>query len=118
AGIERARAVVACVDSDAENIFITLTARGLNPKIAIVARAAVEDSESKLLRAGANRVISPYKTSGTEMARLALNPQVSGVVDVAPEYRMEEIEVASGCAGEGQPIADVRGGAIIVGVRS
>jgi voltage-gated potassium channel len=51
------------------------------------------------------------------MARLALNPQVSGVVDVAPEYRMEEIEVASGCAGEGQPIADVRGGAIIVGVR-
>jgi voltage-gated potassium channel len=52
------------------------------------------------------------------MARLALNPQVSGVMDVAPEYRMEEIVVAPGCAGEGQPIADVRGGAIIVGVRS
>ena len=104
--------------SDADNIFITLSARELRPDIAIVARAASEDSESKLLRAGATRVISPYKTSGAEMARLALNPQVSGVVDVAPEYRMEEIEVAPGCAGEGQPIADVRGGAIIVGVRN
>jgi voltage-gated potassium channel len=118
AGIMRARGVIACVDSDADNIFITLSARELRPDIAIVARAASEDSESKLLRAGATRVISPYKTSGSEMARLALNPQVSGVVDVAPEYRMEEIEVAPGCAGEGQPIADVRGGAIIVGVRN
>jgi voltage-gated potassium channel len=118
AGIMRARGVIACVDSDADNIFITLSARELRPDIAIVARAASEDSESKLLRAGATRVISPYKTSGSEMARLALNPQVSGVVDVAPEYRMEEIEVAPGSAGEGQPIADVRGGAIIVGVRN
>jgi voltage-gated potassium channel len=118
AGIMRARGIIACVDSDADNIFITLSARQLRPDIAIVARAASEASESKLQRAGATRVISPYKTSGAEMARLALNPQVSGVVDVAPEYRMEEIVVAPGCAGEGQPIADVRGGAIIVGVRS
>jgi voltage-gated potassium channel len=117
AGIMRARGVIACVDSDADNVFITLTARELRPDIAIVARAAAEDTESKLMRAGATRVISPYKTSGSEMARLALNPQVSGVLDVAPEYRMEEIEVAAGSAGEGQPIADVRGGAIIVGVR-
>jgi voltage-gated potassium channel len=118
AGIMRARGIIACVDSDADNIFITLSARQLKPDIAIVARAASEASESKLLRAGATRVISPYKTSGSEMARLALNPQVSGVIDVAPEYRMEEIVVAPGCAGEGQPIADVRGGAIIVGVRT
>ncbi len=117
AGIMRARAVVACVDSDPENIFITLTARELRPDIAIVARAAAEESEPKLRRAGASRVISPYKTSGSEMARLALNPQVSGVLDVAPEYRMEEIEVAEGCEGVGRAIGDVRGGAIIVGVR-
>ena len=70
-------AVIACVDSDADNIFITLTARELRPDIAIVARASDEDSETKLLRAGATRVISPYKTSGAEMARLALHPQVS-----------------------------------------
>lgn len=117
AGIERARAVVACVDSDAENIFITLTARDLCPDVAVVARAASEDSERKLRRAGADRVISPYKTSGTEMARLALHPQVSGVVDIAPSYQLEEIEVGAGSRGACLTIGDVRGGAYIVGLR-
>jgi voltage-gated potassium channel len=117
AGIDRARALVACMDSDAENIFTTLTARELRADIAIIARASVEDSEKKLKRAGADRVISPYKASGTEMARLALHPQVSGTVDVASEYRMEEIEVGSGCDGDGQTVGEVRGGAFIVGVR-
>ncbi|HYY06523.1 MAG TPA: TrkA family potassium uptake protein, partial [Candidatus Limnocylindria bacterium] len=117
AGIERARAVLACVDSDAENIFITLTARELCPNLTIVARASVEDSEKKLKRAGADRVISPYKASGSEMARLALHPQVSGVVDVAPEYRMEEIAVTPECRGAGQTIGDVRGGAVIAAVK-
>jgi voltage-gated potassium channel len=117
AGIDRARAVLACVDSDAENVFITLTARELCPGIAVVARASQEDSERKLIRAGATRVISPYKSSGAEMARFALHPQVSGVRDVAAEYRMEEIQVTPGCAGVGQTIADIRGGAYIVGLR-
>jgi voltage-gated potassium channel len=72
AGIERARAVIACIDSDAENIFATLTARELRPDIPIVARAAVDSSERKLIRAGANEVVSPYKASGRTMASLAL----------------------------------------------
>ena len=84
------------MDSDAENIFITLTARELRSDILIVARASAEDSEKKLLRAGADRVISPYKTSGAEMARVALHPQVGGAVQVA-DYRMEEIEVPASC---------------------
>jgi voltage-gated potassium channel len=109
--------VIACVDSDAENVFITLTARELSPDIAIVARASQEDSERKLVRAGATRVISPYKASGAEMARLALHPQVSGIVDVDAEYRMEEITVTAGCPGEGQTIGDIRGGSYIVGLR-
>lgn len=117
AGIERARALIACMDSDAENIFATLTARELRADLAIIARAAAEDSEKKLKRAGADRVISPYKASGTEMARLALHPQVSGTQQVATEYRMEEIEVGAGCAGVGQSIGEVRGGSFIVGVR-
>ncbi|HSZ70740.1 MAG TPA: TrkA family potassium uptake protein [Solirubrobacteraceae bacterium] len=117
AGIARARSIVACADSDAENIFITLTARELRADIAIVARAAAEDSEKKLKRAGADRVISPYKASGTEMARLALHPQLSGVVDVDAEYRMEEIVVRDGCAGARHSIGDIRGGAMIVGLR-
>jgi voltage-gated potassium channel len=116
AGIERAKGVIACVDSDAENIFIALTARELRDDILIIARASAEDSEKKLLRAGADRVISPYKTSAHEMARVALHPQVAGAVQVA-DYRMEEIEVSPNCAGVGQSLADVRGTSMIVALR-
>lgn len=117
AGIMRAAGVIACVDSDAENIFITLTARELRSDITIVARASVEDSESKLRRAGADRIVSPYKTSGSEMTRLTLQPQVTGVVEVAPEYRMEEIEVTVGCEAAGKTLEDVRGPSTIVALR-
>ena len=116
AGIARASAVLACVDSDAENIFIALTARELRSDITIIARASAEDSEKKLLRAGADRVISPYKTSGSEMARIALHPQVAGAVQVA-DHRMEEIEVAPRCAGVGQTLEEVHGGSTIVALR-
>ncbi len=116
AGIERARAVIACLDSDADNIFIALTARGLRPDVLVIARASAEDSEKKLMRAGANRVISPYKTSGSEMARVALHPQVGGALQVA-DYRMEEIEVSPSCAGVGQTIEQVRGASVVVAVR-
>ena len=117
AGIARARSILACSDSDAVNVFITLTARELRTDIPIVARAAAEDTEKKLRRAGADRVISPYKSSGTEMARLALHRQLSGVVDVDDEYRLEEIVVDEGCRGVGQRIGDIRGGSMIVGLR-
>jgi voltage-gated potassium channel len=117
AGIVRARSIVICADSDADNVFITLTARELRKEIAIIARAASEDTEKKLKRAGADRVISPYKASGTEMARLALHRQLSGVVDVDPEYRLEEIEVGRTSSALGKTIGDIRGGAIIVGLR-
>src|SRR5580704_16320068 len=116
AGIERALGVIACVDSDAENIFIALTARELRSDIFIVARASAEDSEKKMLRAGADRVISPYKTSGAEMARVALRPQVGGAFQVA-DYRMEEIDVSPICEGVGKTIAEVGGPALIVAVR-
>jgi voltage-gated potassium channel len=117
AGIARARALIACADSDANNVFITLTARELRDDLVIVARAGLETTEAKLLRAGADRVISPYKASGTEMARLALHPQLSGVVDVDVEYRMEEIVVGEACEGVGKRVDDIRGGAMIVGLR-
>jgi voltage-gated potassium channel len=117
AGITRARSIIACADSDPQNIFITLTARELRSDIVIVARAAVEDSEKKLIRAGADRVVSPYKSSGTEMARLASHPQLRGVVDVDSEYRLEEIMVAPGSKAAGQTTGAIAGGAIIVGLR-
>ena len=117
AGIARASAIIACADSDPQNIFITLTARELRSDIVIVARVAVEDSEKKLIRAGADRVVSPYKASGTEMARLASHPQLRGVVDVDGEYRLEEIVVDAGCQAAGQTVGAIGGGAMIVGLR-
>ncbi len=78
AGIGQARAVIACIDSDAENIFVTLTARELRPDIQIVARAAEEASERKLIRAGASEVVSPYKVSGRTMANVALHEHAEG----------------------------------------
>ncbi len=116
AGIERAHGVIACVDSDAENIFIALTARELRSDILIIARASAEDSEKKLVRAGADRVISPYKTSGSAMARLALRPQVGGAFDIA-DYRMEEIEVSPECEAVGKTVGDMSGPAVIVAIR-
>src|SRR5436305_11869926 len=112
AGIERARAVIACVGSDAENIFIALTARELRADIRIVARASVEESEKKLLRAGADRVISPYKTSGAEMARMALHPQVGAVLEFE-DLRLEAIVVTRPCNGDGKPIEAVRGASVL-----
>ena len=117
AGIMRAVGVMACVDSDAENIFITLTAREMRSDITVVARASVEDSENKLRRAGADRIVSPYKTSGSEMVRLTLQPQVTGVVEVAPEYRMEEIEVTVGCEAAEKTLEEIRGSSVIVALR-
>jgi voltage-gated potassium channel len=117
AGIARARSIIVCADSDANNVFITLTARELRADITVVARAALEDTEKKLKRAGADRVISPYKASGTEMARLALHRQLSGVVDVDFQYRMEEIEVAATSEALGKTVGDIRGGSMIVGLR-
>ena len=116
AGIERAHGVIACVDSDAENIFIALSARQLRSDLLIVARASREESERKMLLAGANRVISPYKTSGSEMARIALHPQIVGAVDIA-DYRVEQIDVPAECAGRGRRVAEVRGNAVIVALR-
>jgi voltage-gated potassium channel len=117
AGIDRARSIIVCADSDANNVFITLTAREHRADIAIVARAALEDTEKKLKRAGADRVISPFKASGTEMARLALHRQLSGVVDVDVGYRMEEIEVGETSEALGKTVGDIRGGSMIVGLR-
>lgn len=78
AGISRALAVIACVDSDAENIFIALSARGLSAQIKVIARASSQDAERKLIRAGADQVISPYTMTGKEMARIALAPVTGG----------------------------------------
>ncbi len=81
AGLEKAKGLIACADSDMENVFVTLSARAANPDIYIVARASGKDAEEKLKMAGANRVISPYFISGRRMAGLAVKPVTSDFLD-------------------------------------
>jgi voltage-gated potassium channel len=110
AGIERAKGLVAVVSSDANNVFIVLTARSLNPGIFIVARAAEQGSQQKLLRAGADRVESPYELGGRKMAQTILRPNVVTFLDLAMkeevDLSMEEIPVASASSLVGKALKD------------
>lgn len=91
AGIMRARALLTAVQGDAGNVYITLSARALNPKLFIVARAATAEAEHKLLIAGANRVISPYIMGGRGMAATALRPAVMELMDLL--VHSEELDI-------------------------
>jgi voltage-gated potassium channel len=110
AGIERAKGLIAVVSSDANNVFITLTARSLNPLIFIVARAAEPGSEQKLLRAGADRVESPYELGGRKMAQSILRPNVVTFLELATkedvDLSMEEITVAASSSLVGMALKD------------
>lgn len=113
AGIERARGLIAAMDNDAENIYVTLSARVLRPGLFIVSRANQPDSEAKLQRAGANRVISPYRVGGRQMALLALRPLSVDFVDTVlqglnMELLLEDIVVKPGSPLVGLALAEVR----------
>lgn len=91
AGIERARAIVVAVNSDAENVFIVLTARGIRSDLQIIARANYETSESKLVRAGADHVISPYRIAGRRMVTTLIRPAVADFLDEVAHVGNEEL---------------------------
>ena len=121
AGIHRARGLVCAVDSDAENVYITLVARSLNPNISIVARASEDAAADRLYRAGANRVVSPYVTSGRRMALIALRPEVVDFFDLARSgsgaVRIEELLVSEDSKLVGQTVAQVCGSATALLIR-
>lgn len=126
AGIQRARGLITAVTSDTENVYITLTARGLNPDLFILARSGEEASEKKLLRAGASKVISPYTIGATRMAQAVLRPSVVDFIEIATagrnlELQLEEIRVAPDSALVAQTLvtSGVRKdlGIIIVGIK-
>lgn len=126
AGLQRARGLVASSDSDADNLYITLSARAARPDLSIVARASDEDAMRKLKLAGADRVVMPYATAGRVMANLVLKPQVTAFLDTVmtaegDDFRLEEIEVTETCARAGRTLRDLRvreeTGAMIVAVR-
>src|SRR5205085_11217635 len=81
AGLAHAKGLVAASDSDADNLYITLSARAARPELWIVARASDEDAMRKLKLAGADRVVMPYATAGRVMANLVLKPQVTAFLD-------------------------------------
>jgi len=110
AGIERAKGLVAVLHSDAGNVYITLTARSLNPNLFIVARGEELGSEQKLLRAGADKVESPHEMGGRKMAHTILRPTVVTFMELAMhegvEWSMEEIAVGTTSPLLGLPLRD------------
>jgi voltage-gated potassium channel len=99
AGIKRARGLISVLASDANNLYVVLSARGLNPKLRIVARASEEGSSQKLMRAGADNVVSPYYIGGIRIAHILLKPAVVDFIEFATrsenlELQMEEIKVS------------------------
>jgi voltage-gated potassium channel len=101
AGIQRAKGLVSVVGSDADNLFITMTARGLAPGLFILARAEQEHTEKKLIRAGANRVVLPYLIGGQRMAQTLIKPAVTDFLEFTVHNQemgleMAELEVGKG----------------------
>jgi len=126
AGIRRAKGLITAVTSDTENVYITLTARGLNPSLFILARSGEEGSELKLRRAGASKVISPYVIGATRMAQAILRPSVVDFIEIATaghnlELQLEEIRIRNGSrlAGKNLINSGIRKdlGIIIVGIK-
>jgi voltage-gated potassium channel len=126
AGLQRARGIVVASDSDADNLYITLSARSARPDLQIVARASDEDAAKKLKLAGADRVVLPYSAAGRTMANLVLKPQVTAFLDTVttaagPDLHLAEIEVPPSCDNAGRSIRSIRvrhvTGAVIVALR-
>ena len=128
AGVRRARGLVAAVDSDADNVFVVLSARKLNPKLNIVARASSDESAAKLEIAGADRTLSPYAVGGRRLASLATQPLVVDFLDIVTrgekglEFRLEEFGVPEDSFIAGQTIGELRigerTGAMILATRN
>jgi voltage-gated potassium channel len=128
AGVSRARSLITAVDSDADNVFVVLSARKLNPKLHIVARANSDESAAKLEIAGADRTLSPYAVGARRLASLATQPLVVDFLDIVTrgeegiEFRLEEFMVPEESSIADQTIGELRigerTGAMILATRS
>jgi voltage-gated potassium channel len=127
AGIERAATMIAALATDADNLFVVLSARSANPSVFIVARARAESSTDKLLRAGADRVVNPHEIGGARMAALVSQPHVSEFVDVVMheagmEFQLAEVALPAGSPLVGRTLGEAhlraRTGALVLGMRN
>jgi voltage-gated potassium channel len=126
AGIDRARALIAALEGDAENLFVTLSARAIVPELFIVARARQDESVPKLANAGADRVVNPQELGAARMASFVARPHVAEFVDVVMherslEFRMQEFDVPDGSPLAGQTLREAdlrkRAGVLILALR-
>jgi voltage-gated potassium channel len=126
AGVERAYALVASLENDADSLFVTLSARALNERLLIIARSRTEEATPKFERAGADRVVNPQRLGGDRIAAFTLQPHVVDFLDVAMhdaeiEFRLEDFEVAEGSALAGTSVREARhhegGGAMLLALR-
>lgn len=126
AGIERAAALVAALEGDAENLFVTLSSRAIRDDLFIVARARQEESVAKLERAGADRVVNPQELGAARMASFVARPHVAEFVDVVMherslEFRMQEIAIDERSPLDGVSVRDAdlrqRAGVLVLAIR-
>jgi voltage-gated potassium channel len=126
AGIERARALIATLDTDAETVYVTLSARAMRPDLVIIARARTTESMAKMELAGATRAINPQRIGGRRMAGFALQPEVAEFLDVVMhdedlDFRIQEVHVTSGSSIDGRSLGELdlprRTGAMILAIR-
>lgn len=126
AGITRAHGLIAALPGDAENLFIILSAKSLNPKLNVVTRASEEDAEAKLRRAGADTVFAPYTMAGQRLAQALIRPQVVKFLDfatnhVGPSIMMAQISVTANAELSSKTIGEIQArrdlGIIVLGMR-
>jgi voltage-gated potassium channel len=111
-GVKKAKGLVAVLSNDAENVFTTLTAKYLNPKIFVVSRAVEDETEPKLIKAGADRVVKPYDLGGYRLASLLLRPGVADFIEIVAankniDLQIEEIVVKKGSKMHKKSLADL-----------
>lgn len=104
AGIKKAKGIVTVLPSDAENLYVILTAKELNPDLYILSRAEEEESERRLLRAGANRVVSPYILGGMKMAMAIVRPAIMDFIEISTSRQNLELRMEEFALGEKSPL--------------
>lgn len=124
AGIDRAKSLATVLATDADNVYVVLSARLLNPQVQIIARASEEDAITKIQRAGASRVVSPFSSGAVKMARFMLNPSLEDFIEVADtrnnDLELVDVQVLPESRYVGRTLAetDLRArGVMVVGIR-
>jgi voltage-gated potassium channel len=124
AGIDRARGLASVLPSDADNVYVVLSARMLSPKLQIIARATEEKAVEKLSRAGATRIVSPFASGAVKMARFMLNPSIEDFLEIADsrgnDLELADVQITADSPYAGKQLVDTdlrERGVMVIGIR-